>query len=189
MEHAHSAVATHVKQGNKSSKRCLGLRCIVLAYILDKASGVFSVSSFILLYKIYDICSSSSFPTGAPGGVGNGFGGHGGGGFHSHHHPHHYVDPFKLFESVFAGKDPFDFHRQFHHSASVDPFASFFQVSPADITGILMPCTVVKLGIPKFWGISLPHFLCTQFNESLIEPHSKQSPKFQKKKRIAGQNA
>ena len=130
-----------------------------------------SVSSFILLYKIYDICSSSSFPTGAPGGVGNGFGGHGGGGFHSHHHPHHYVDPFKLFESVFAGKDPFDFHRQFHHSASVDPFASFFQVSPADITG--MPCTVVKLGIPKFWGISLPHFLCTQFDESLIEPHSK----------------
>jgi len=74
---------------------------------------------------------SSSFPTGASGGVGNGFGGHGGGGFHSHHHPHHYVDPFKLFESVFAGKDPFDFHRQFHHSASVDPFASFFQTPPS----------------------------------------------------------
>ena len=94
---------------------------------------------------------SSSFPTGAPGGGGNGFGG----GFHSHHHPH-YVDPFKLFESVFAGKDPFDFHRQFHHSASVDPFASFFQVSSADITGILMPYTV-KLGIPNFRVISLPH--------------------------------
>ena len=101
---------------------------------------------------------SSSFPTGASGGVGNGFGGHGGGGFHSHHHhPHHYVDPFKLFESVFAGKDPFDFHRQFHHSASVDPFASFFQVSPADITG--MPSTVVKLGIPNFGGFPC-HIFC-----------------------------
>ena len=136
--------------------------------------------SFILLYKIYDICSSSSFPTGAPGGVGNGFGGHGGGGFHSHHHPHHYVDPFKLFESVFAGKDPFDFHRQFHHSASVDPFASFFQVSPADITG--MPCTVVKLGIPNFGGFPC-HIFCVHSLMRVSLNRTQNSPQNFKRKK------
>lgn len=55
-------------------------------------------------------------------------------GFHNHHAHHpHYVDPFKLFESVFAGKDPFDFHRQFHqHTAANDPFSSFFDSQVPD---------------------------------------------------------